>query len=76
MLPKISGLEVLKILKNDPLTSAIPVLMLTGLSLKNAKQMEKDGACGFLEKSDAMLGNGADALLATIDRILNKPNLR
>ena len=50
--------------------------MLTGLSQKNARQMEIDGASGFLEKSDAMLGNGADALLATIDRILNKPNLR
>ena len=75
MLPKITGLEILK-LEERSSHLAVPVLMLTGLSLKNAKQMEKDGAGGFLEKSNAMLGNGADALLATIDRILNKPNSR
>jgi hypothetical protein len=38
--------------------------MLTGLSQKNARQMENDGASGFLEKSDAMLGQGTDSLLA------------
>lgn len=74
MLPKISGLEVLKILKNDPLISAIPVVMLTGLSQKNAKRMEIDGASDFFEKSDSMLGKGTDSLLAMVDRILKNPN--
>jgi two-component system cell cycle response regulator DivK len=70
MLPKLSGPDVLRVLKNDPATTAIPVMMLTGLSQKNAKQLEKDGACGFFEKSDSMLGNGPQSLLATVDRIL------
>ena len=70
MLPKMSGPDVLRVLKNDPATTAIPVMMLTGLSQKNAKQLEKDGACGFFEKSDSMLGNGPQSLLATVDRIL------
>jgi CheY-like chemotaxis protein len=74
MLPKMSGLDVMKILKNDPTTSAIPVMMMTGLSQKNAKQMEKDGASIFFEKSDSMLGNGPDSLLASVDRILKKTN--
>ena len=56
MLPRMSGPDVLRVLKNDPATASIPVMMLTGLSQKNAKQMEKDGACGFFEKSDSMLG--------------------
>lgn len=44
MLPKMSGPDVLKALKQDPATAAIPVMMLTSLSQKNAKQFEKDGA--------------------------------
>jgi CheY-like chemotaxis protein len=72
MLPKLSGPEVLKLLKNDPATSAIPVMMLTGLSQKNAKQFEKDGASSFFEKSDAMLGKGPDSLFAAVDRVLKK----
>jgi two-component system alkaline phosphatase synthesis response regulator PhoP len=70
MLPKMSGPDVLKALKNDPATAAIPVMMLTSLSQKNAKQLEKDGASSFFEKSDAMLGNGPDSLLAAVDRML------
>jgi two-component system cell cycle response regulator DivK len=72
MLPKMSGPDVLRVLKNDPATAAIPVMMLTGLSQKNAQQLEKDGACAFFEKSDSMLGNGPHSLLASVDRILRK----
>ena len=74
MLPKMSGLDVLKALKIDPLTSPIPTMMLTGLSLKNATQMQKDGACGFFLKSESMLGKGPESLLAVIDRILKQTN--
>lgn len=74
MLPKMSGPDVLRALKSDPATAAIPVMMLTGLSQKNAKQLEKDGACGFFEKSDSMLGNGPHSLLGTVDRILKAPS--
>jgi len=63
---------VLKTLRNDPATAAIPVMMLTSLSRKNAKQLEKDGASGFFEKSDAMLGKGPDSLVAVVDRMLKK----
>ena len=72
MLPRMSGPDVLRVLKNDPATASIPVMMLTGLSQKNAKQMEKDGACGFFEKSDSMLGKGPNSLLTSVDRILRK----
>lgn len=72
MLPKMSGPDVLKLLKNDPATSAIPVMMLTSLSQKNAAQMEKDGASSFFEKSDSMLGKGPDSLVASVNRMLRK----
>jgi CheY-like chemotaxis protein len=70
MLPKMSGPDVLKALKNDPATAAIPVMILTSLSQKNAKQLAKDGASSFFEKSDSMLGSGPDSLCAAVDRIL------
>ena len=74
MLPKLSGPDVLKALKKDPATTAIPVMTLTGLSQKNAKQFEKDGASFFFEKSDSMLGKGPDSLFAAVDRMLKKIN--
>src|ERR1700675_5036647 len=61
MLPKMSGPDVLKALAKDPATAAIPVMMLTSLSQKNATRLEEDGASGFFEKSDSMLGKGPDS---------------
>lgn len=70
MLPKMSGPDLLKALKGDPATAGIAVMMLTGLSQKNAKQMEKDGAAGFFEKSDLMLGAGPGSLVGAVNKIL------
>jgi two-component system alkaline phosphatase synthesis response regulator PhoP len=70
MLPKVSGPDVLKALKGDAATVGIPVLMLTSLSQKNAKALEKDGAAGFFEKSDLMLGAGPGSLVTAIGKIL------
>jgi len=72
MLPKMSGPDVLKALKKDAATADIPVMMLTSLSHKNAKAMEKDGAAGFFEKSDAMLGKGPESLVAAVEKMLKK----
>ena len=70
MLPKVTGPDVLKALKNDVTTKSIPVVMLTSLSHKNAKALEKDGAAGFVEKSDTMLGAGPESLVTAIEKIL------
>jgi CheY-like chemotaxis protein len=72
MLPKITGPNVLKALKEDPATAAIPVMMLTSLSQKNAEKMEQDGAAGFYEKSDAMLGKGVDSLVVAVGKLLKE----
>jgi CheY-like chemotaxis protein len=70
MIPLISGPEVLKALKQDPKTAGIAVMVLTSLSQKNAKALEKDGAAGFFEKSDLMLGRGPDSLVAAVEKLL------
>jgi len=58
MLPKLGGPEVLQALKNDPATSHIPVVVLTGLSQKNEQKLLKAGAVAFLEKA-ALLSDPA-----------------
>jgi len=75
LLPKIAGPEVLKALKKDPATAAIAVVVLTGLSQKNAVRLQQDGACAFLEKSELGLDKGCETLLAALARIMQKLNL-
>ncbi len=69
MLPKLSGPDVLKALKLDPATAAIPVVVMSGLSQKNAAKMEKDGAFAFLEKSELSLDQGPEPLLVKLESI-------
>lgn len=71
LLPKTSGLDVLKALKKDPLTSAIPVVVMTGMSQKNAPRLQEDGAAGFLEKSALELDKGSETLLRAVREILD-----
>jgi twitching motility two-component system response regulator PilH len=73
LLPKLSGQDVLKALKRDPATAAIPVIVLTSLSQKNAKQLEKDGAAAYLEKSTLTLDQGSESILAAVKAVLTQP---
>lgn len=44
MLPKISGPNVLKAMKENPVTMHIPVILLTSLSQKNEEKLIREGA--------------------------------
>src|ERR1700735_5120662 len=72
MLPKMSGLEVLKALKKDPATAAIPVIVLTGLSETNAERLRRDGAFGFLATANLELDQGAEPLLSVLTQLFTK----
>jgi CheY-like chemotaxis protein len=72
LLPKMSGLEVLAALKKDALTKAIPVVVITGMSQKNAARLQGDGAAGFLEKSALELDRGTEKLLAAVREMVEK----
>jgi CheY-like chemotaxis protein len=69
MLPKMSGLEVLKALKKEPTTAAIPVVALTGLSSSNADRLRRDGAFAFLAKTEISTDQGSEPLLASLKKI-------
>ena len=72
LLPKVGGPEVLRALKNDAATARIPVVVLTGLSQKNAEKLQDEGAAGFLEKSALGLDRGAEALLVTLRELVQR----
>jgi CheY-like chemotaxis protein len=72
LLPKMTGLDVLKALKTDPATAEIPVVALTGLSPKNANRLLHDGAVAFLDKSELHLDKGSEPLLMAVAEIVAK----
>jgi CheY-like chemotaxis protein len=72
LLPKMTGPDVLKTLKKDPVTSGIAVVAFTALSQKNAARLRKDGAFAFLDKADLGLDKGSGALLAALAGILRE----
>src|SRR6202042_1161384 len=72
LLPKMTGPDVLKALKKEPATAKIPVVVLSGLSNKNASKLAADGAIAFLEKSTLEMDKGAGTLLAALSEIVKK----
>jgi CheY-like chemotaxis protein len=72
LLPKMSGPEVLAALKKDTATRAITVVVMTGMSEKNASRLQGDGAAGFLEKSALELDKGSEKLLTALKEIVAK----
>lgn len=69
MLPKVTGLDVLRSLKRDPRTRDIPVIVISGLSQANRERLIKEGAAAFLEKSQRILDNGSLELIETVKRV-------
>jgi DNA-binding response OmpR family regulator len=67
MMPKMSGIDVLKELKSDPLTKDVPVVVLTNLSgTKDAEKALEMGAVKFIVKSQ----NKPKQIVAQIREIL------
>ncbi|SRR6266496_3426351 len=58
MMPKISGFDVLDILRNTPETSSMRVIMLTALSqAKDKQRAESLGVDDYLVKSQVVIGD-------------------
>lgn len=61
MMPKISGFDVLDILRNTPQTANIRVVMLTALSQpKDKERAENLGVDDYLVKSQVVIGDVVD----------------
>jgi CheY-like chemotaxis protein len=70
MLPGLDGTCVLQELKQDGVTSQIPIIVMTGLSQKNEAKLRKAGAAGFIEKSSLDLEKNPDGLVQAIAKLL------
>ena len=70
LLPKLGGVEVLRSLKQDPVTKEIPVIALSGLPRSNEAKLMREGAVSYLEKSSL---ENPEALLQAIDYALLLP---
>jgi len=68
MLPKLDGPSVLRALKADAVTAGIPVVVVTGLSQKNAEKLLHDGAAAYVGKDQLLAG--PEPLLYTIKKAL------
>jgi CheY-like chemotaxis protein len=67
MLPRVSGLDVLRSLKLNALVKHIPVIVLSGLGQANEGKLLKEGAAAFLLKSPE---NNSSALIQAVEGVL------
>ena len=72
LLPKLSGPEVLQALKSNPATEAIPIIVLSSLSQRNAEKLKQAGATEYLEKEALDLDKHPDRLAEAIERVLRR----
>ena len=70
MLPKLGGAQLLQLLKTDPVTASIPIIVLSSLSQKNAEKLIADGAAAYLEKSQLELEQSSNQLCKTVSKVL------
>jgi CheY-like chemotaxis protein len=70
ILPKVTGPEVLRRLKEDPATASIPVVVCSSLSEKNRGKLMEDGAEDYLEKNTLMPVPGVNLLPQMLETIV------
>jgi CheY-like chemotaxis protein len=70
MLPKLAGADLLQVLKGDPATANIPVIVLSSLPQKNEQKLMAAGAAAYLEKSSLALDESSSELSRTITKVL------
>lgn len=68
MMPKVSGYDVLDILRNTPETTNVKIIMLTALSQESdRKQAEDMGVDDYLVKSQVVISDVVDRVKAALD---------
>ncbi len=74
MMPKISGFDVLDILRNTPETAAIRIIMLTALSQpKDKERAEALGVNDYLVKSQVVIGDVVERVKFHLGMLEQKP---
>jgi CheY-like chemotaxis protein len=76
ILPKMSGPDVLRHLKAEPVTAAIPVVVLSSLTEKNRQKLMEEGAEDYIEKNSLMPVPGMNLLPKMLENIICRINRR
>ena len=72
LLPKLAGPQVLQALRKNPLTSQIPIIVLSSLPQSNEQRLKAEGAVAYFEKSRLGLHNNSDALVDIVRSTLKE----
>jgi DNA-binding response OmpR family regulator len=72
MLPKLSGPDVLRALRKDADTAAMPIMVLTSLPQCNKEKLLNEGATSYFAKSELMLDKGTGMFVEMVERMLFK----
>jgi|SRR5450631_181227 CheY-like chemotaxis protein len=76
LLPRLGGEHVLQVLRQDPATAHLPVIVLSGLSQNNAGKLKKAGATAYIEKSKLDLTSGGENLVRVVNAALREARPR
>ena len=71
LLPNVGGLEVLQSLRKNPLTAAIPIIVLSSLPQSNEGKVKKAGATAYFEKSRLDLDKHSESLVRIVKEVLD-----
>jgi CheY-like chemotaxis protein len=72
LLPRLSGEQVLHILRQVPTTASIPVIVLSSLAQCNAHRLKEEGAIAYVEKSKLDLVTGGSNLVRLVKAALKE----
>ena|SRR5258707_1045006 len=70
LLPKLSGLEVLRAFRKHPVTEKTPIIVLSGLCQANEKKLAQEGATAYLEKASLDFDGDGGSMIQIIKRVL------
>ena len=76
LLPKISGLDVLRALKESPATVHIPVIVLSVLPQRNEEKLLREGAAAYFDKGSLDLDKHSERLVTAVRSVLAHVNSR
>lgn len=72
LLPKMTGVEVLRAVRSNPGIADVPVMVLSSLPQSNEDRLINDGATAYYEKSLLRLDKGTGHFVQEVERILRR----
>jgi CheY-like chemotaxis protein len=72
LLPKLSGPEVLRSLRINRQTAAVPIIVLSSLPQSNEERLKRDGATAYFDKASLDLHGHPESLIQIVNKMLGE----